>query len=218
MATPPRNSDNLGFLTVIDHPHHGLVGGYLVLNAAGRPLEFQCTTPIKPSRPQEILYGETLTPFLYGEQIGQTLLNRSKTETAYVLTDVEPVLAVQDFVERPLIFVFGVKKTSENTNSTQTSQISPELNESLKSFGIDQARPFEENNADPDFRLESVPGLDTERWKEIKIGKRTVAVPYRVPVDWDQFVEDIQQVSRTIDISEPFTRIRLAIEEAQKVI
>jgi len=213
MSTPPRNSDNLGFLTVIDHPHHGLVGGYLVLNTAGRPLEFQCTTPIKPNRPLEVLYGETLKPFLYGEQIGQTLLNRSKTETAYVLTNVEPALAAQDFVENPLIFVFGTKKTSE---TVQTARISEELNESLRSFGIDQPRELEENDADPPFRLESVPGLDTERWKEIKIGKRTVAVPYRQPVDWDQFVEYIQQVSRSIDITEPFTRIYLAVDEAHK--
>ena len=218
MSTPPRNSDNLGFITVIDHPRYGLVGGYLVLNTAGRPLEFQCTTPIKPNRSQEILYGETLKPFLYGEQIGQTLLNRSKTETAYVLTNIEPVLAVQDFVEKPLIFVFGAQKTSENSETTQTAQISPELNESLKSFGIDQARPLEENDADLDFRLETVPGLDIERWREVKIGKRTIAVPYQAPVDWDRFVEDIQQVSRTIDIAEPFTRIRLAIEEAQKAV
>ena len=213
MSTSPRNSDNLGFLTVIDHPQ-GLIGGYLVLNTAGRPLEFQCTTPLKPNRPQEILYGETLRPFLYGEQIGQTLLNRSKTETNFVLTDVEPVLAAQDFVEKPLIFVFEAKETTQNTEIPQTFQASQELNESLKAFGID--RPLQGNEADPLFQFENVPGLDLDRWKEIKIGKRTVAVPYRQPVDWDRFVEDVQQASRTIDIVEPFTRIRLAINEAHK--
>ena len=64
----------LGFLTVLDHPQHGLMGGYLVLNAAGRPLEFHCTAPVKPNRAQQILYGPTLEPFLYGEQIGQALI------------------------------------------------------------------------------------------------------------------------------------------------
>jgi len=54
----------LGFLTVVDHPQYGLFGGYLVLTAAGRPLEFHCTAPIKPNRAQEILYGPTLHAFL----------------------------------------------------------------------------------------------------------------------------------------------------------
>ena len=63
----------LGFLTVVEHPQYGLFGGYLMLNTAGRPLEFHCTAPIKPNRAQEILYGPTLEAFLYGEQIGQTL-------------------------------------------------------------------------------------------------------------------------------------------------
>ena len=191
MSAPPRTSDNLGFLTVIDHPRYGPVGGYLVLNETGRPLEFLCTTPIKRNRTQEIFYGKTFRPFLYGEQIGQTLLNRSKTETLFVLTDIEPVLAAQDFVEKTLVFVFGAQKTTE---TTQISHISEEST----------------------CQLEGVPGLDIERWKEVKIGKRTVAVPYRQPVDWDRFVDDIQHVSRTLDIAEPFTRIRLAIEEANK--
>ena len=217
MSTPPRTSNHLGFLTVIDHSHYGPIGGYLVLNVAGRPLEFHCTAPIKSNRAQEVLYGETFKPFLYGEQIGQTLLSRAKSEPAYVLTDVEPVLAAQDFFEKPLIFVFGVKKAIETAERPQTSQISEELSESFKSFGIDRHQTLKESESEPTFQLESVPGLDINRWKEIKIGKRTIAVPYRQPVDWDHIVGGLQQVSRMIDIAEPFARIRLAIEEAQKV-
>ena len=57
----------IGFLTVVDEPAHGLFGGYLILNPAGRPVEFHCTAPVKPNRAQEILYGTTLKPYLYGE-------------------------------------------------------------------------------------------------------------------------------------------------------
>ena len=201
---------------MIDHPRYGLVGGYLVLNIVGRPLEFHCTTPIRPNRDQEILYGETIRPFLYGERIGQTLLSRSKTETDFVLTDVEPVLAAQDFVKHLLIFVFGTRKTTDSGPTPPSVQISEELNESLKSFGIEQHQPLRKDDADPSYQLECVPGLDIGRWKEIQIGKRTLAVPYRAPIDWDRFVDNLQHLSRTIDIAEPFTRIRLAIEEAQK--
>jgi hypothetical protein len=56
----------LGFLAVVEHELHGLFGGYLLLNATGRPLEFHCTAPVRPNRAQQILYGPTLEPYLYG--------------------------------------------------------------------------------------------------------------------------------------------------------
>ncbi|MEQ8839035.1 MAG: hypothetical protein RID07_19675, partial [Lacipirellulaceae bacterium] len=57
----------IGFLTAVESPQHGLFGGYLVLSLQGRPLEFRCTTPVKPTRAQEILYGKTLRPYLLCE-------------------------------------------------------------------------------------------------------------------------------------------------------
>ena len=95
----------LGFLTVLDHPQHGLFGGYLVLNLVGRPLEFHCTAPIKPNRAQEILYGPTLEAFLYGEQIGQTLLAKSKAQALSVFTDRRPAMAVREHVSLPVALV-----------------------------------------------------------------------------------------------------------------
>ena len=50
----------IGFLTVTRDLEQGLFGGYLLLNALGRPLEFHCTAPVRPNRAQEILYGPTL--------------------------------------------------------------------------------------------------------------------------------------------------------------
>ena len=40
----------LGFFTVLEHEQQGLIGGYLILNQAGRPLEFHCTAPVKANR------------------------------------------------------------------------------------------------------------------------------------------------------------------------
>jgi hypothetical protein len=106
--TPARtHSDRaIGFLTVLEHPQFGLFGGYLVLNLLGRPLEFHCTAPVKPNRAQEILYGPTLEPFLYGEQIGQALLGEAKVEAAAIFTDQEPALAVREGCSTPTALVF----------------------------------------------------------------------------------------------------------------
>lgn len=98
----------LGFYTVLEHEHLGYVGGYLLLNAAGRPLEFHCTAPLKPSRSQQILFGPTLDAYLYGEQIGQTLLGKAEP-AASVYTDVELALAVRDYVSMPVALVLAAE-------------------------------------------------------------------------------------------------------------
>jgi len=108
---------SLGFLTVVENEELGLIGGYLLLNASGRPLEFHCTAPVKPNRTQEILYGPTLRPFLCGEQIGQTLLAKSKLTPIVVCTNSESVLTARDFTHIPLVLV----------HASEASLVRPEL-------------------------------------------------------------------------------------------
>ena len=108
-AASPNASPCLGFLTVIENAELGLIGGYLLLNAAGRPLEFHCTAPVKANRTQEILYGPTLKPYLYGEQIGQTLLTKSKLTPVVVCTDSEHLLSVREFTAIPVVLLLNAK-------------------------------------------------------------------------------------------------------------
>ncbi len=117
MTSTVKSLPSLGFLTVIEHAELGLLGGYLLLNAAGRPLEFHCTAPVKPNRAQEILYGATLRPFLYGEQIGQTLLTKSKLTPVLVCTDSEAMLAVRDHTHIPVALVEDEKRTGATAGS-----------------------------------------------------------------------------------------------------
>lgn len=98
----------IGFLTIIDEPNVGLLGGYLLLNAAGRPLEFHSTTPVHANRPQQILYGAALLPYLYGEQIGQALVSKGRTAPRLICTDVSPALSVREFASAPVALVVGV--------------------------------------------------------------------------------------------------------------
>ncbi|MEX0819740.1 MAG: hypothetical protein WD070_09095, partial [Pirellulaceae bacterium] len=104
-ASGPKSVPSVGFLTVQEFADLGLIGGYLILNVVGRPLEFHCTAPVRPNRAQEILYGPTLAPFLYGEQIGQTLVAKGKSRPLFVCTDVEPVLSAREFVPVPLVLI-----------------------------------------------------------------------------------------------------------------
>ncbi len=99
--TPP----TLGFLTALSHRQLGAFGGYLILNLAGRPLEFHCTTPVRANRAQEILYGPTLQDYLYGEVIAQTLLRKSHKKPAVVFTDRKAMLAVRSLSVEPVLLV-----------------------------------------------------------------------------------------------------------------
>jgi hypothetical protein len=99
---PPQG---IGFLTVVEQAEHGLFGGYLITNLIGRPLEFHCTTPIKANRAQQILYGPTLAPYLYGEQIGHALAAKAAAPPRLICTDSAPVLALRLLVATPVVLV-----------------------------------------------------------------------------------------------------------------
>jgi hypothetical protein len=101
----PSSSSAYGFLTVVDSPTHGLFGGYLLVDAAGRPLEFHCTAPVKVSRAQQILYGATLQGHLHGQQIGAALLAEASVEPLVVLTDLDSMLAVRPHTDLPVALV-----------------------------------------------------------------------------------------------------------------
>ena len=73
----PSGATTFGYLSAIESADHGYFGGLLIISPLGRPVEFHCTAPIRPSRAQEILYGPTLEAFLYGELIGQALLKQA---------------------------------------------------------------------------------------------------------------------------------------------
>jgi hypothetical protein len=104
-ASKSNNDAIFGFIRVAELGGGTLIGGYLILNSLGRPIEFHCTEPVKPSRAQQILFGSTLAPFLYGEQIGQALVNHSKLMPQLVLTDQRDVLDLRSFVEIPVAWL-----------------------------------------------------------------------------------------------------------------
>lgn len=190
---------NWGFITVMEHQRCGLIGGYLVLNSLGRPIEFHCTTPVRTNRAQEILYGTTLDAFLYGEQIAQVLISRAKTKPFAVLTDKPPILAAQEFFELPICYLHHENPASES----QREVFGTETNDSADPTGAMAA-------------LASVPGLSAFRWTEQNVGRYPLAVPELAVCPASETADEWKIVSFAIDFLEPFERIRLAIAEAQK--
>lgn len=192
-----KSNSALGFLTIVEAPDQGLFGGYLVLNRAGRPLEFHCTAPVKPNRAQQILYGPTLEPFLFGEQIGQTLLNKAKAQPQVVCTDCAPALAVREFVHVPVALVLPAEGPAGGEGSTFADAASlPALGEKVYRCDMAHAR----GPSGPVFHL----------------GRNRLAVAALAPDDRQQVLDRLADLAETFDLAEPFLRIREAIDEARK--
>jgi len=146
-----------GFLTAVDSPSHGLFGGYLLVDPAGRPLEFHCTAPVRVSRAQQILYGATLQSHLHGRQIGATLLAEGTVAPELVLTDFEPMLHVRSHTSLPVALVtradalaaagassFAIGSVSVSPHA-QDAGLGESLRQKLESLvaSVDLAEPFE---------------------------------------------------------------------------
>ena len=182
----PKPLTAVGFLTVVKHEQHGFFGGYLLLNVNSRPIEFHCTAPVKPNRAQEILYGPTLEPYLFGEQIGQALISKTKTKPIAVCTDLATVLAAREFVPLPLALVH---------DPGQNASVSP-------------------TPATPQWRIDAShdqPGLIT-----FQLGRNLLGVPSGRDDDRAELSERLSAIADHLDLAEPFERIRSAIEEAQR--
>lgn len=101
------HSESIGFYTVEQSDTLGWTGGYLILNHVGRPLEFHCTLPVRPTRAHEILYGATLRGHLIGERIGTTLLKQARVRPLIVCGDQPEILRLADHVDTPVVWVRG---------------------------------------------------------------------------------------------------------------
>lgn len=180
---------SIGFVTVCEREAQDLLGGYLVLNIAGRPMEFHCTAPVRPNRAQEILYGPTLKPYLYGEQIGKALLEKAKAKPKLVFTDVEDVLAVRASASSPVVYVISKNTTpTDNDGSQRHTRLDEAHHDSPNPFSI--------------------------RLRHFSIGEQRLAVPHTRESDEREVVDRWADALQNFDLAEPFGRIREAIDEA----
>ncbi len=166
MAEPTTVScKNLGFLSVLQEPN-GFVGGYLVANSWGRPVEFRLSSAVQPNKVQQILYGDTLERYLCGEVIGKTLIDKAAAPADLVLVDNPMALDLRLCVDVPV--------------------------------GLWHAL------VDPD---QPPPGLPVQP---------RLYCHARFPDDVDKLRGIVEKLGQ-FDFSEPFTRIREAMNEARKM-
>jgi hypothetical protein len=81
----------IGYLAVILQEPTGYLGGVLVADDFGLPLEFRHTMPVRPTKLQRALYGSSLDRYLRSAVITRRLIEGIEHEPAVVLVD-DPVL------------------------------------------------------------------------------------------------------------------------------
>lgn len=130
MAHGNHDQLRLGFLTAVEDVEKGFVGGLLITNRFGRPLEFQCTAPVRPSRTQQILYGPTLRPYVLGELIGRTLLEKAGVKPHLVLVETDDLLELRTVSATPVASLGTVEESANFAESHSRKSGQTEAKES----------------------------------------------------------------------------------------
>lgn len=110
MATP---AATIAYYTVIHSDQTGWTGGLLSLTRGGRPIEFQCTLPVRPSRAHQILFGATLRDHLLSEVIGPTLLKKMRTRIDLLVCDQPESLQLVQRIDVPVALVVEAAEADE---------------------------------------------------------------------------------------------------------
>jgi hypothetical protein len=191
----PSPEPSFGFLSTLESPEYGYFGGYLIVSPLGRPLEFHCTSPVRPSRAQEILYGPTLQPYLLGEQISGALLQAANSPPRLVLTDSAEMLSSRSLASSPMALVLS----RIHANATAMEE---QGNEAIaivafaSSADVSQLRNFD---------------------GQIDAGGYELLLPTGFEAEKHAVAELVAQLSQHVDLAEPFGRIHEAIREAQRI-
>ncbi len=110
----------IAYYTVTEDDRTGWTGGLLVLNAVGRPLEFQCTLPVRTTRAHEILFGPTLRDHLIGEVVGPLLLKKCRHPIKLLCCDQPEALRMKSSADCPIALVDQAAQLEEGPITEDT--------------------------------------------------------------------------------------------------
>ena len=175
----------LGFLTAVEDAERGYVGGLLITNRFGRPLEFQCTAPVKPNRTQQILYGPTLRPYVLGELIGRTLLEKVGVKPHLVLVESLELLDVRAAPSTPVVSLLSAMTAAKSLE------------------GVDAEKRQTEKSGKSDATLPN----------SMRLGNEAVVFHTSHDEDRTEIEKFAKLVPADADLREPFERVREALIE-----
>jgi hypothetical protein len=113
----------LGYLLVNSPLANTYIGGAMVTDGRGLPIEFRYTEPIQPTKIQQILYGQVLSSYIKREVILETLLKSLDTRFSHLLVEDENLLSYpgKNFV----VVRIGETKSSKIGEIGKIQELSP---------------------------------------------------------------------------------------------
>jgi len=123
MSGQTNSAARLGFLDIAVFDDGSIRGGILVTDMETRPLEFRVTTPVKPTQMQRILYGNTLSKYVYGELIGYPLVKIVKEKLSLLIAKNENLLIMRPKISIPLVVITKEPKQLKTSKSGGTMDV-----------------------------------------------------------------------------------------------
>lgn len=154
----------IGFIGIESDPKtSNTIGGFLITDNTGVPVEFLLTKTVRPTPAQRILYGKRLQSYLSVDLCARQLVDDVKTRPGVIFVESELMLALHRFTDIPVLWLqtpTELGQTSSRPSVTPPPQ-RPEYAEvidlmSLDSDMIDAFRRIEQcrttlANENPDF-------------------------------------------------------------------
>lgn len=136
----------LGYYAVVNCERTGWTGGLLILSSSGRPLEFRCTLPVRPSKSHEILFGATMRSHLIGEVIGSLLLKTCRTPISMICCQQPEAIALETHANCPVCLVRDAAEDDEGPidEDTLAGSVGVELAGSTMSVPMEHSERVQE--------------------------------------------------------------------------
>jgi hypothetical protein len=78
-------------------------GAFLLTDGATKPLEFRCTSPVRPSNLQVVLYGKVLEHHMIVELIGKPLIEQVREKPDIIIVKEKTFLELRPQIDLPLV-------------------------------------------------------------------------------------------------------------------
>lgn len=194
----------LAYLLVASPVPNVYVGGLMVTDSRGLPLEFRYTEPIQPTKIQQVLYGQVLSHYIKREVILETLIKSIDSTFQCLLVEDEQLL---DYPAKGYdILRISTTKASPLGAPGESQELGP--NERMLQVTA-QGSPIRLMQAARPQRNSSPSTTDSPSSTEANTPETASPVATRTD---STAMALLLQVGQTMDLVEPLKRIEKALE------
>lgn len=228
MTSRTNKESAIGFISALQYEGAWL-GGLLLTDSRGKPIEFHCTAPVKVSHSHQILFGPTIDSFVLADNVAPKLMAAVKTEPSIVCTDLIEMTAA-DAGNGGVVLVVGL----EPSPATNPPVCGPKIHRVFDEGNSGQSN--DRNDEGPGEQLNDQISLEQEQENhcigsasserqlrrldsldQFAIGEQKFAIEKGAESRRNEMIAQLRQFANEIDLTEPFERIQNAIQQSHGI-